>query len=47
MKMSNFGFKEDAIPKEEMEKCVKCGRKTPYPVNMDVDLRENYVEGSG
>jgi hypothetical protein len=33
--------------KVEMEVCSYCGERTNVPVNQDVDLRENYVEGAG
>jgi len=33
--------------KVEMEKCVLCGAETEVPINLHIDLRENYVEGVG
>jgi len=32
---------------EEKEKCVSCGKDTPYTINTPVDLREYYIEGAG
>jgi hypothetical protein len=29
------------------DKCVICGRETPYNVDTHVDMREGYVEGQG
>lgn len=34
-------------PETEMDKCVSCGKDTKYPKNMHVDLRNNYIEGTG
>ncbi len=31
----------------ENEKCVYCGAETDVPVTMNIDLRNNYVEGAG
>ena len=32
---------------EEMDRCVSCGKETPYPKNMHIDYRMYYVEGAG
>jgi hypothetical protein len=32
---------------DEKEKCVMCGRETPYTKNTHIDLREYYIEGAG
>lgn len=29
------------------EKCVNCGAETNVPIDLHIDLRENYVEGVG
>lgn len=31
----------------EKEKCVICGKETPYKISDHIDMRENYVEGAG
>lgn len=31
----------------EKDKCVSCGCETPYPINMNIDFRNYYVEGAG
>ena len=31
----------------ELEKCALCGKETDIPINLDIDLRKNYVEGAG
>ena len=29
------------------ERCVRCGKETPYDINYPVDLRTWYVDSSG
>jgi hypothetical protein len=31
----------------EYDKCVVCGKETPYTKSTHIDLREGYVEGAG
>jgi hypothetical protein len=31
----------------EYDKCVSCGKETPYTKSTHIDLREGYVEGAG
>lgn len=31
----------------EMDNCVNCGKETIYPKNLNIDCRENYIEGAG
>jgi hypothetical protein len=31
----------------EYDKCVLCGKETPYTKSTHIDLREGYVEGAG
>lgn len=38
---------EDKTKKVEMEKCVLCGKETIYPKDLNVELRDYYVEGAG
>lgn len=33
--------------KDEKDKCVICGKETPYSFSTHIDLRVGYVEGSG
>ena len=33
--------------KEELERCVICGKLTYIPVSMPIELRENYAIGMG
>ena len=30
-----------------IEKCVSCGKETPYTTETPIDLRSHYVEGGG
>lgn len=32
---------------EKKDKCVLCGKETPYTKNVHIDLRKCYVEGCG
>ena len=32
---------------KEKEKCVSCGKETPYTKDVNIDMRKNYVEGAG
>jgi hypothetical protein len=42
----NYG--RDKSPMEiPMEVCSYCGKKTNVPVMLNVDMRENYVDGAG
>jgi hypothetical protein len=31
----------------EMDKCVICGKESPYPISTHIDMRIGYVEGGG
>jgi hypothetical protein len=31
----------------EKEKCISCGKETPYTINTHIDLRDHYIEGAG
>ena len=31
----------------EKEKCVVCGKETPYNKTDDISIRLNYIEGAG
>jgi hypothetical protein len=31
----------------EKENCVICGKETPYPKDMNIEQRDNYIEGVG
>ena len=33
--------------KDDVDKCISCGVKTPYTINTHIDMREYYVEGAG
>ena len=33
--------------KPKKDKCVICGKETPYLITTHIDLRVGYVEGSG
>jgi len=35
------------ICKDECEKCVCCGKDTPYSKSTPIDLRDYYIEGAG
>jgi hypothetical protein len=35
------------MQKNPIEKCVICGKDTPYRFNDHIDIRLGYVEGSG
>ena len=32
---------------DELDKCVICGKESPYTMSTHIDLREGYVEGGG
>jgi hypothetical protein len=32
---------------KELDKCVICGKESPYTKSTHIDLREGYVEGAG
>jgi predicted N-acetyltransferase YhbS len=38
---------EDDFTDNGYDKCVMCGKVSPYPTRMHIDLRIGYVEGSG
>lgn len=38
---------EIASHTEEKEKCVLCGKETPYTIDIHIDMRKHYVEGCG
>lgn len=31
----------------EKEKCIRCGKETPYDINTPITVRRYYIEGSG
>lgn len=35
------------MEKNDLEKCISCGRETGYSINDHVDKRKTYVEGAG
>ena len=35
------------IKNEEYDKCVICGRQSPYTIDTHIDYRVGYVEGAG
>jgi len=37
----------ELVKTEEKEKCVSCGKETPYTKYTPIDIRFNYVEGGG
>jgi DNA-directed RNA polymerase subunit RPC12/RpoP len=39
-------LKEEERP-DDFDKCVICGKETPYLRSTHIDLREGYVEGGG
>jgi hypothetical protein len=39
--------KENESRQNEYDKCVICGKETPYLVSTNIDYREGYVEGGG
>jgi len=40
-------LKEEDKPSDTFDKCVICGKETPYLRSTHIDLREGYVEGGG
>ena len=38
---------EKNIFEEEMDKCVNCGKDTPYAKHIHINFREHYIEGAG
>ena len=38
---------ENNKSKTEMDTCVYCGKETKYPKYLNIDFRENYIEGAG
>jgi len=34
-------------PNLKMEKCIRCGIETLIPIDLNINLRSNYVEGAG
>ena len=45
MIVDTFDFENSS--KIETEKCVKCGKDTHIPIDLNIDMRENYVECVG
>ena len=44
---SNIIIMENEVKKVEKEKCVLCGKETIYPKDLNIELRDYYVEGAG
>jgi DNA-directed RNA polymerase subunit RPC12/RpoP len=40
-------LKEESERPDNFDKCVICGKETPYLRSTHIDLREGYVEGGG
>ena len=40
-------LKEEQKSSEEYDKCVLCGKQSPYTRNTHIDMRIGYVEGGG
>ncbi len=40
-------LKQESEKSDEFDKCVICGKETPYLRSTHIDLREGYVEGGG
>ncbi len=40
-------LKEEEVRPDAFDKCVICGKETPYLRSIHIDLREGYVEGGG
>jgi hypothetical protein len=40
-------LKEKEVKPDTFDKCVICGKETPYLRSTHIDLREGYVEGGG
>ena len=40
-------LKEEEVKPDTFDKCVICGKETPYLRSTHIDLREGYVEGGG
>jgi hypothetical protein len=40
-------LKEEEVRPDTFDKCVICGKETPYLRSTHIDLREGYVEGGG
>jgi hypothetical protein len=40
-------LKEEEVRPNTFDKCVICGKETPYLRSTHIDLREGYVEGGG
>jgi hypothetical protein len=38
---------KEAQQKNEFDKCVICGKESPYKASTHIDLRDGYVEGAG
>jgi len=37
----------DSLPMPEMEICIRCGKATNIPKDLNIDFRKTYVEGAG
>lgn len=46
MRHPNFRFNKEESDKEK-DICVKCKKLTQYTKDVDIDLREHYIEGAG
>jgi recombinational DNA repair protein (RecF pathway) len=40
-------YSHDVAPQDTYERCVLCGKKTDVPIDLPIDRRDCYVEGSG
>ena len=40
-------LKEEEVRPDTFDKCVICGKETPYLRSTHIDLREGYIEGGG
>ena len=47
IKLVNRVLKEESERPDNFDKCVICGKETPYLRSTHIDLREGYVEGGG
>jgi hypothetical protein len=35
------------VLKQETETCISCNKETHVPINLNIELREYYIEGAG
>ncbi|OGM99229.1 MAG: hypothetical protein A2915_02835 [Candidatus Yanofskybacteria bacterium RIFCSPLOWO2_01_FULL_41_34] len=40
-------FSKSSQEDDPKDKCVMCGKETPYPKSTHIDFRDYYVEGCG